>query len=193
MESRCRCPPIPGNHDWSSLWQCDYHVSLKSRPFSSFLTEPSIVTKTRFARKMKKHGRVIPEERLPPMILGSIILPIGLFWFAWTSSPHITWVPQVIAGVPIGWGILMIFLQGLNYIIDVYMWHANSAIAANTLLRSLAGAGFPLFARAMYLNLGVNWATSLLGFLCIAMIPAPILFYIYGAKIRKMSKFSPSA
>jgi DHA1 family multidrug resistance protein-like MFS transporter len=87
----------------------------------------------------------------------------------------------------------MIFLQGLNYIIDVYMWYANSAIAANTMLRSLAGSGFPLFATAMYHTLGVNWATSLLAFLCIAMIPAPVLFFIYGSKIRKMSKFSPSA
>jgi MFS transporter, DHA1 family, multidrug resistance protein len=67
----------------------------------------TIVTKTRFARKFKKHGRVIPEERLPPMILGAFILPIGLFWFAWTSSPEITWVPQVIAGIPIGWGMLL--------------------------------------------------------------------------------------
>jgi MFS transporter, DHA1 family, multidrug resistance protein len=194
MEPRCWRPPFPWNHDWSALWWCDYHVSIKSSTSYYYisLTKSSFVTKTRFARKMKKHGRVIPEERLPPMILGSVLLPIGLFWFAWTSSPHITWVPQVIAGIPIGWGILMIFLQGLNYIIDVYMWHANSAIAANTLIRSLAGAGFPLFATAMYHTLGVNWATSLLGFLCVAMIPAPILFYIYGAKIRKMSKFSPS-
>lgn len=151
------------------------------------------ITKTRFARKLKKHGKVIPEERLPPMILGAFLLPIGLFWFAWTSSPNITWVPQVISGIFIGWGILMIFLQGLNYIIDVYLWYANSAIAANTMLRSLAGGGFPLFATAMYHTLGVAWATSLLGFLCIAMIPAPILFFIYGAKIRKMSKFSPTA
>lgn len=83
-------------------------------------------------------------------------------------------------------------MQGLNYLIDVYMWHANSAIAANTLLRSLAGAGFPLFAVQMYHKLGVDWASSLLGFLCIAMIPAPIGFYFYGKKIRAMSKFSPS-
>ncbi|KIM93298.1 hypothetical protein OIDMADRAFT_173323 [Oidiodendron maius Zn] len=151
------------------------------------------ITKTRFARKLKKHGKVIPEERLIPMIAGAIILPVGLFWFAWTSSPHITWVPQAIAGVFIGWGILMIFIQGLNYLIDVYMWHANSAIAANTFLRSLAGAGFPMFATAMYDKLGVNWATSLLGFLSIVMIPAPVLFFIYGERIRKMSKFSPSA
>jgi len=152
-----------------------------------------IITKIRFARKLKKHGKVIPEERLPPMILGSFILPMGLFWFAWTSSPHITWVPQVIAGIPIGMGILMIFLQGLNYLIDVYMWHANSAIAANTLVRSFAGGGFPLFATAMYHKLGVNWATTLLGFLCVALVPVPILFFVYGSKIRKMSKFSPSA
>lgn len=45
------------------------------------------------------------------MIAGAFMLPIGLFWFAWTSSPHITWVPQVLAGIPIGAGILMIFLQ----------------------------------------------------------------------------------
>lgn len=45
------------------------------------------------------------------MIVGAFMLPIGLFWFAWTSSPHITWVPQVLAGIPIGAGILMIFLQ----------------------------------------------------------------------------------
>jgi len=64
----------------------------------------AIVTKTRFARKLKKHGRVIPEERLPPMIAGAFILPIGLFWFAWTSNPNISWVPQVIAGIPTGMG-----------------------------------------------------------------------------------------
>lgn len=106
-------------------------------------------SKTRFKRKLEKHNKVIPEERLIPMILGGFIFPAGLFWFAWTSSPHISWVPQVIAGVPIGAGILMIFLQGLNYIIDVYMMNANSAIAANTFVRSFLGAGFPLFATGM--------------------------------------------
>lgn len=137
-------------------------------------------------------GRPVPEERLPPMIIGAVLLPVGLFWFAWTSSPNITWVPQVLAGIPIGAGVQMIFLQGLSYIIDVYLMHANSAIAANTLIRSFAGAGFPLFATAMYHTLGVNWASSLLGFLTVAFLPVPILFFIYGKKIRQMSKYSPT-
>ncbi|KAL5414368.1 hypothetical protein PMIN06_002347 [Paraphaeosphaeria minitans] len=150
-------------------------------------------TKTRFARKFKENnGVVVPEERLIPMIIGGFLFPAGMFWFAWTSSPNITWVPQVLSGIFIGAGVLMIFLQGLNYIIDCYLMYANSAIAANTFLRSGFGAGFPLFANAMYNTLGVSWATSLLGFITAAMFPVPILFYFYGAKIRKMSKYSPT-
>ena len=126
------------------------------------------------------------------MIIGAAILPAGLFWFAWTSSPNITWVPQVLAGIPIGAGVQMIFLQGLSYIIDVYLMHANSAIAANTLVRSLAGGGFPLFAVQMFDKLGVAWATSTLAFLTVAFFPVPILFFIYGKRIREMSKFSPT-
>lgn len=151
------------------------------------------LTRTRFARKLKESGgKPVPEERLPAMILGGIFFPIGLFWFAWTSNPSIIWVPQVLAGIPIGAGVLMIFMQGLNYLIDVYMMHANSAIAANTLLRSLAGAGFPLFATPMFLNLGVDWASTLLACLAVACIPFPVLFFIYGKKIRGLSKYSPT-
>ena len=152
----------------------------------------TVVTKTRFARKLQQHGKVIPEERLPPMILGGALLPAGLFWFAWTSSPTLPWAPQVLAGVPIGMGILLIFMQGLNYIIDVYLMYANSAIAANTLIRALSGAGFPMFATAMFENLGVAWASSVLGFVTLAMFPVPILFFIYGRKIRALSRYSPT-
>jgi len=44
----------------------------------------------------------------------------------------------------------------------------------------------------MYVNLGVPWASSLLGFLTLAMFPVPVLFFIYGKKIRALSKYSPT-
>ena len=44
-------------------------------------------------------------------------------------------------------------------------------------MRSSFGAGFPLFATAMYKNLGVGWASSTLGFLSIAFIPIPFVLY----------------
>lgn len=131
-----------------------------------------------------------PETRLPPMILGGFLLPPGLFWWAWASKVNSPW-PQIIAGVPMGTGILLILVNGLNYIVDVYKANANSAIAANTAVRALFGAVFPLFAESMYRRLGVPWATSLLGFLTLGMLPVPVLFWWYGSKVRKWSRFIP--
>ena len=70
---------------------------------------------------------------------------------------------------------------------------AASAIAANTFLRSLFGAVFPLFATYMFDALGVNWAGTLLGCVALILVPIPVVFWKYGAKIRARSKFAPTA
>lgn len=69
---------------------------------------------------------------------------------------------------------------------------AASAIAANTFLRSLAGAGFPLFATYMIEGLGIQWAGTLLGCVAIVLVPLPVIFYLKGAKIRERSTFAPT-
>ena len=132
--------------------------------------------------------RFEPEIRLPPMAVGAIVLPIGFFWSAWTSNPGTPWPAQVVAYAFVGFAIDLIFIQGLKYIVDVYLNVANSAISGNTFARSFFGAGFPLFAVGMYHNLGVPWATSVLGFISLAMAPVPLLFHRYGKKIRSFSK-----
>jgi DHA1 family multidrug resistance protein-like MFS transporter len=149
-------------------------------------------TATAFTKSYNLHGKSIPEERLPPMIVGAIALPIGLFWFAWTSNPHISWVPQVLSTALIGLGCMVPFWQGMSYLIDCYGFYSNSAIAVNTMIRSIFGAFFPLFTPIMYHNLGVPWATSLLAFICVAFLPVPVLFYVYGARIRAKSKWAPT-
>lgn len=145
----------------------------------------------RFQHVLARSGKiVVPEARLPPMIVGSVMLPVALFWFAWTSSPSISWVPQVISGVFIGMGIMLVFLPSQMYIIDVYLLNANSALAASSCVRALMAAGFPLFATYMYKSLGVDWATSLLGFVCVGMVPFPVLFWVYGEGLRKRGQFA---
>ncbi|KAJ5273712.1 hypothetical protein N7478_008837 [Penicillium angulare] len=140
------------------------------------------ISLTRYRNIIRCTGSVNPEERLIPMMIGGILLPVGMFWFGWTSSPHITWMPEVISGGFLGAGVLLIFLQGLNYIIDVYTMHTNSAIAANTFFRSWLGAGSPLFASPMFHNLGVNWAMTLLGCLTAILFPVPIAFFDFWAE-----------
>ncbi|PVI05498.1 MFS general substrate transporter [Periconia macrospinosa] len=167
-------------------------------PFTAFIVGivlgaalMSYSARTNFTRAYNLHGRAIPEERLPPMIIGAAALPIGLFWFGWTSNPSISWVPSVIATVFIGLGCMVPFWQGMAYLIDCYGFYSNSAIAVNTFIRSFFGAFFPLFTHGMYVNLGVPWASSLLGFICVAFLPVPVFFYMYGAKIRETSKWVP--
>ena len=69
--------------------------------------------------------------------------------------------------------------------------YSASALAANTVVRSAVAAAFPLFTTQMFLNLGVNWACTLIGLLMLLFVPAPFLFYKYGHIIREKSKFAP--
>jgi DHA1 family multidrug resistance protein-like MFS transporter len=71
-------------------------------------------------------------------------------------------------------------------------YSAASAIAANTFLRSLFGAGFPLFATYLFNGIGINWAATLLGAIAAVLVPIPVLFYMYGHKIRAKSSFAPT-
>lgn len=152
-----------------------------------------IAFEPRYDRKLRAAGGLPqPRERYIPMQIGAILLTLGLFWFAWTGNyPQVHWLAPAFSGVLTGAGILIVFLQVLNALIDTYLVVAASAIAANTFLRSLFGAGFPLFATQMFENLGVQWAGSLLGFIALALAPIPLLFYIYDERIRASSKYAP--
>lgn len=44
----------------------------------------------------------------------------------------------------------------------------------------------------MFDAMGVNWAGTLLGCVAVVLVPIPVAFYIYGARIRQKSKFAPS-
>jgi len=80
-----------------------------------------------------------------------------------------------------------------NYLIDAYLIYAASVLAANSVLRSLFGAAFPLFTSYMYANLGIHWASSIPAFLALICVPFPFLFWKYGAAIRKRCKFAAEA
>jgi hypothetical protein len=149
----------------------------------------------RYAAKLEAAGGFLPpEERLPPVIIGAILLPAGLFMFAWTCAPAtIHWIVPCIATVIFGTAITGLFLGIMSYLVDVYLIYAASALAGNTVVRSLFGVILPLFVSNMYTNLGVNWAGTTVAFIALAFLPAPIIFYIYGPRIRRTTKFAREA
>ncbi|KAM0326053.1 hypothetical protein ACHAPQ_007831 [Fusarium lateritium] len=146
---------------------------------------------TRAARK--RDGPMEPEDRLPPAMVGSILIPLGLFWFAWTTFLSVHWIVPIIGSVFFAWGLVLVFMALLNYLVDSYVIFAASVMAANSALRSLFGAAFPLFTRQMYANLGVQWASSIPAFLALACVPFPFLFFRYGSRIRMRCKYAAEA
>jgi DHA1 family multidrug resistance protein-like MFS transporter len=74
-------------------------------------------------RRMKANNdKPIPEDRLVPAIIGSVLFPIGVFWFSWAGNyPQVHWIVPTLAGIPIGIGLITVFLQSLNYLIDAYI------------------------------------------------------------------------
>jgi hypothetical protein len=97
------------------------------------------------------NGKAPPEARLPPGMVGSVAIPISLFWFAWTNSPSIHWSVSIIGTAPFGLGMTLVFLGIVNYLVDAYVIYAASVLAANTVLRCMFGAGFPLFTTCKHL------------------------------------------
>jgi hypothetical protein len=148
----------------------------------------------RYAKKCSETtDRLAPEVRLPPSMVGGIALPIGLFWFAWTNSASVHWMAPIAAGAPFGFGMVLVFLSVFNYLIDSYTIFAASVLAANSALRSLFGAAFPLFTTYMYSNLGIHWASSIPAFLSLICVPFPFILYKYGAQIRQRCTFAAEA
>ncbi|TVY80748.1 Polyamine transporter [Lachnellula suecica] len=133
---------------------------------------------------------VAPEHRLYGAMVGSIGLPVSLFWFAWTSQESVHWIVPILGLIPFAWGNISVFISCVLYMVDTYMAaNGASAMAANGLSRYIAGAVFPLFTIQMYNGMGFQWASSLLGFVTLALLPVPWVLFIYGKKIRMRSGY----
>lgn len=141
-----------------------------------------------YTKTVAAKGKATPEDRLPGMMMAVVWVPISLFIFGWTSYPWVHWIGPTMSGVPFGFGMVLVYYAANNYMIDCFPRYVTSALAAKTLVRSGTGAAFPLFINQMYANLGNQWASTLLAFISLAIVPIPFLFYKYGASIRARSK-----
>lgn len=56
-------------------------------------------------------GNVAPEEKLQLVLFGSIMFPIGLFWWAWSAREQIHWFLPILSGVALGFAGLSIIVS----------------------------------------------------------------------------------
>ncbi|KAF1826769.1 MFS general substrate transporter [Dissoconium aciculare CBS 342.82] len=126
------------------------------------------------------NGVFTPEMRLITSIPSGILLPIILFWYGWSSLYKLPWPSRILSLVPFGLGIVGLYLPISTYIVDSYPIYAASATSANVIFRSVVGALLPLAGPPF----------SLLGFVCVVMVPLPYVFYRIGGRLRAKQRFS---
>uniref|UniRef100_D8PMZ4 Major facilitator superfamily (MFS) profile domain-containing protein n=1 Tax=Schizophyllum commune (strain H4-8 / FGSC 9210) TaxID=578458 RepID=D8PMZ4_SCHCM len=102
-----------------------------------------------------------PEYRVPSLVLGSMVIPIGLFWYGWSAEAATHWIVPILGTAVYAFGQMLTFLPIQLYLVDTFTY-AASAVAAATFFRSMFGFAFPLFAQEMFDTLGMGGGLSLL-------------------------------
>ncbi|KAL3496705.1 major facilitator superfamily domain-containing protein [Aspergillus germanicus] len=146
-----------------------------------------------YQEKIANHFNLLPstpEARLYFVCFESMLMPIGLFWFGWTSSASIHWISPTISIAFATMGIFSVYLAVFNYLADTYHRYASSAIAAQSCCRNLLGGVFPLVTHAMFKNLGFPEASSLLGAIGAVLCLVPWVLFAYGERIRARSRMA---
>ncbi|KAL5083456.1 MFS domain-containing protein [Trichoderma simmonsii] len=140
--------------------------------------------------RVLKDGWGEPEDRLKPAILGSYMIPVGVFIFAWTTRHNVHWMPSIV-GVGINNAGQFFILQPVfMYLTMTYPQFAASLMAANDFARSALAAGAVLVSRPMFTHLGVPGGVSLLGGLNVICIGGVYIMYYLGPKLRARSRFA---
>lgn len=138
--------------------------------------------------KSRQGGHIKPEWRLPPLILGFTLAPIGLFWYGWGVEAKIQFVMPITGTTILGFAVFVINIPVITYLIDTFGIYSASAISAFTMYRNAVCTVLPLAAPPLYEFIGPGWGNSVLALIALTMAPIPFILLKYGERMRKRSK-----
>jgi MFS family permease len=126
-----------------------------------------------------------PEHRIPLTIPGLFIAPMGLLLYGWAAQYHVHWAVVDIGIFVVCFGEQLRGIPLSAYVMDAYVEHTSSALAAQQFLRSLTAFLFPLFTPIMYEKMGYGWGNSAVALAGMALcLPGSFLLWHFGARLR---------
>ena len=145
-----------------------------------------------YTKRMKAHhhGEIKPEWRLPPLFVGFILAPIGLFWYGWGAEAKVQYVVPIVGTALLGFAVFVINIPVITYFIDIFGIYSASAMSAFIMYRNGMSAVLPLAGPPLYSSLGLGWGNSVLAFIALTMLPIPFILTRYGERIRQRSKLT---
>ncbi|RYP33113.1 hypothetical protein DL767_004898 [Monosporascus sp. MG133] len=142
-------------------------------------------------KETRGKGTGLPEYRLPLLLPGALMVPIGLFWYGWSAQSRLHWIMPDIGIAIFGAGVKFALQCTQLYALDVYPTYAASASAASMFVICLAGFAFPLFAPYLYLSLQFGWGDTLLVLIALVLgVPAPFFLWYFGPSLRRRSPYA---
>ncbi|KAF8644914.1 hypothetical protein AX16_008197 [Volvariella volvacea WC 439] len=75
-------------------------------------------------------GKGKPEMRIPALFIGSLVTPIGLFWYGWSAQAKLHWIMPIIGTGFFGFGLMTTFLPIQLYLVDSFTFAASATSAA---------------------------------------------------------------
>lgn len=176
--------------EWSQGWGGLAFVGILNGTLPAVPFQPW--DNVRYVKPLERFSpaRIPSEARLLGCCIGSISIVTGLCWFALTNGPEFHWAVSVAAGVPFGFGVVLVTIGSTNYLGDAYTIFAASALTVFICARAVLATPFPLFVRAMFARLRTNWGSAVLALLALACAPFPFVFYRYGDRVRARCRYA---
>jgi MFS family permease len=131
-----------------------------------------------------RQGDPSPECRIPPMILGSCLVPLGILSFGWAVQYRLHWIAPIIFSGLVGYGYVSIAISAWIYLVDAFGIYSASATAGTVLLRNAGAACLPLAGPSLVGKIDWGWGLSVLAMVGFLIVPISIVLMYTGTRLR---------
>ena len=160
---------------------------------AALITQPIQNWLYRRSARFTDTGKPRPEARLYTACFSVWMLPISIFWFAFTSThPSISYQVPMWSGFLFGYAEVATYAGIWQYVTDAYGGFAGSALAACALPANSMAAVVAHVSIPMFNNEGTKWALATLGFISLGFLAVPSLIVWKGQVLRTRSNFAMS-
>lgn len=185
---------------FAQLWTDHYHMSVEmsglhylaiaiGEVVAALLLSPMMDRYYRWKKSQHPDSDLAPEYRLPLILPGALLAPVGLVIYGWAAENRVHWMVVDIGVLIAMFGSQLGGMAWLAYIMDAYADHTSSARAATQFLASLTAFLFPLFVPTMYRAMGYGWGNTAMAFASLVFaVPGPIALWYLGGKLRARAR-----
>lgn len=142
----------------------------------------------RLSRQSGGHGGT-PEFRLPYVLPGMLLMPVGLILYGWAAECTLPWAVVDIGAIVFTLGSFVSSKGYMAYQLDEFGDYGASAGAASRMLSYSLAFVLPIFAPDLYETFGYGWGNSTLAFITLVLgVPVVAALWLWGEKLRAVGR-----